>query len=490
MGVVVAAQHLHLGQRVAIKFMHAEMAGNEPATERFLREGRAAVALTSEHVARVLDVGTLDDGAPYIVMEYLSGEDLAQALRRDGPMPVSTAVAILLQACEALAEAHAIGIVHRDLKPANLFVTRRADGSRLVKVLDFGISKAARQAGADAPSLTATGVVMGSPSYMSPEQVRSSKDVDARSDVWSLGVILYEMLTAISPFEGETLGDTFAKVVSESPPPVAARRSDVPRGLVEAIDRCLERDRAARVQSVSDLARRLLPFAPPEAAISVERILRMAGASQGPSGAVAPATGGPNLALPGTERPWLRSGTLAATPRRWGLAWVVAGGVVVVALAVPAAVARYALRSSRFAAVSPRQAPTAEGTPSPQESPPPTLPPAAAAPPAVPSPASSSEAIPPFARPETDRGQAPTASTRAARALGPGSVSTAAGKAAGHSGDGRVATQPTAARASEPPTAAAVPRAAAPAAAEPPSSAAPRPATPLDNDPFAGLKHQ
>jgi eukaryotic-like serine/threonine-protein kinase len=274
MGVVVAARHAQLGNRVAIKFMRDAATRDVQAVQRFVREARAAVALTSEHVARVIDVGALESGAPYIVMEYLEGLDLAAVLRRDGPMPVDVAAGLVLQACEAVAEAHALGIVHRDLKPANLFATVHMDGSVLVKVLDFGISKAPADAGTQ--SLTGDGAVMGSPGYMSPEQVKSARDVDARSDVWSLGVILYELLTGISPFLGDTLGATFAKIVSEPPPPLEERRPDLPAPLARVILRCLERERELRVQSVGELASVLVAYAPQEA-VSARRIARISG---------------------------------------------------------------------------------------------------------------------------------------------------------------------------------------------------------------------
>jgi serine/threonine-protein kinase len=277
MGVVVAARHLQLGQRVAIKFMRGEASLDPSAVSRFVREARSAVALSSEHITRVLDVGTLESGAPYIVMEYLDGLDLGAVLHRSSPFAIVDAVDAVLQACAALAEAHAVGIVHRDLKPANLFVTRRIDGTPLVKVLDFGISKLTeRNAERQQQDLTASGAVMGSPGYMAPEQVRNAKTADARSDIWSLGVILYELLTQKNPFVGETIGETFARIVSESPPSIRSLRPEVPLVLADVIGQCLERTVTKRVQAVDELAVKLGPFGGEDAKGLVQRIGRIA----------------------------------------------------------------------------------------------------------------------------------------------------------------------------------------------------------------------
>ncbi|MBM4363359.1 MAG: serine/threonine protein kinase, partial [Deltaproteobacteria bacterium] len=225
MGVVVQAMHLQLEERVAVKFLLPEYAVHAEASTRFLREARAAVKIKSEHVARVIDVGTLESGAPYMVMEYLAGRDLADVLEQRGPLPVEEVVEYVLQACEALAEAHALGIVHRDLKPANLFLTKRADGSAQVKVLDFGISKAgvSSDSGAD-QSLTKTSAMMGSPLYMSPEQMRSARSVDARSDLWSLGAILFELMAGRPPFSGESLPELLARVLTDPAPALKSGR--------------------------------------------------------------------------------------------------------------------------------------------------------------------------------------------------------------------------------------------------------------------------
>jgi serine/threonine-protein kinase len=278
MGVVLAAQHLQLGQRVALKFLLPEVCTNGEAVARFLREARTAVQIESEHVARVVDVGTLEGGAPYMVMEYLEGSDLGDVLAKRGPMPLPLAAGYVLEAMEAIAEAHALGMVHRDLKPSNLFLARRRDGSNIVKVLDFGISKAAHDAQlGPSASMTSTTAVMGSPLYMSPEQVRSSKDVDARADVWSLGVILHELLSGRTPFHGETMTAVLAMIVADPPPPLRTVRPDLSPAVEAIVFRCLNKDRTQRFQNVAELAYALAPYAPPEAQAAVERISKVLG---------------------------------------------------------------------------------------------------------------------------------------------------------------------------------------------------------------------
>ena len=256
MGVVVAAHHVHLDHKVALKFLLPAMLDHREAVERFAREARAAVKITNEHVARVTDVGTLDNGAPYMVMEFLEGGDLADWLRRHGPLPIEQAVDFVLQACVAVADAHGLGIVHRDLKPANLFCVRRSDGQSLIKVLDFGISKM-NAMGSSSPgaSVTQTSAMLGSPLYMSPEQMQSPKSVDAKTDIWAMGVVLYELLTGLTPFEGETIAEVAIKAATHAPPPIRAVRPDVPAELESAIFKCFEKDRRLRPANVAELSR-------------------------------------------------------------------------------------------------------------------------------------------------------------------------------------------------------------------------------------------
>lgn len=261
---------------------------------RFLREARAAVRIQSEHVARVLDVGELTNGSPYMVMEFLSGRDLADELDQPGEvLPVEVAIDYVLQASEAVAEAHSLGVIHRDLKPANLFLTHRPDGSPLVKVLDFGISKAINaedNALEPAPSLTATHSLLGSPAYMSPEQIRRPKQVDTRTDIWSLGSILYELLVKDPPFVADSPLALLAAVVSDPLPSVRDKRPDVSADLEAVIAKCLEKNPDNRYQTVAELADALAPFAP-RSQPSVSRIsgilratsLRPAPADKSPS---------------------------------------------------------------------------------------------------------------------------------------------------------------------------------------------------------------
>jgi serine/threonine-protein kinase len=276
MGVVVAATHLQLDQKVALKFMLREAFQDAEALARFQREARAAVRLKSEHVARVSDTGTFENGSPYIVMEYLEGTDLSKELETKGALPPQIVAEYIIQACDALAEAHLLGIVHRDLKPANLFITRRPDGSPLVKVLDFGISKASALTDPSV-AVTRTSAMLGSPLYMSPEQIRSSKDVDPRSDVWSLGIIMYELLGGRVPFMADTLGGLLTAVVMDPLRPLSEVRPDLPPALTALVARCLEKPVDARCKNVAEIARALAPFCPRRSQPIAERVSALFG---------------------------------------------------------------------------------------------------------------------------------------------------------------------------------------------------------------------
>lgn len=274
MGIVVQATHLDLERPVAVKFLLPQASANPALVERFLQEGKAAVKLKSQHVTRVLDVGRLEHGEPFIVMEFLAGTTLGHVLDTRGQLPVELAVGYLLQSAEAIAEAHSIGIVHRDLKPDNLFLTKGPDGQDLLKVLDFGISKSLDKQGM---SMTQTDSVMGSPGYMSPEQMRSAKNVDGRSDIWSLGVILYEALCGRRPYDAESLPALVFMLTEGPPPDPRTFRTDLPAPLAAFILSCLERDRNKRCASTSEFARGLEPFASPKDAERVQRVLATGG---------------------------------------------------------------------------------------------------------------------------------------------------------------------------------------------------------------------
>jgi eukaryotic-like serine/threonine-protein kinase len=332
MGVVVEALDTGLERRVAIKFLLPDFVKHAEAKERFIREARAAVKIQSEHVARVIDVSTLETGAPYMVMEYLEGSDLSRVIETSGPMTVEDATLYVIQACEALAEAHAHGIVHRDLKPANLFLAQQAGGSRKIKVLDFGISKTL-SLDTKAASLTRTSSMMGSPLYMSPEQMKSSRDVDHRTDIWALGVILYETLTGEPPFMGNSIPEISAKILLEDPKPLSEVRATVPKALSDLTMRALQKQPDKRFANVSELALALLPFAPTRARGNAERISRVLEAAgmtksdflasvppplSSPELAAAPSLGGMEPVQPRSGGPSENPGRRKQTLANWG----------------------------------------------------------------------------------------------------------------------------------------------------------------------------
>ncbi|MCU0686329.1 MAG: protein kinase [Polyangiaceae bacterium] len=342
MGVVYAGEHLALGQPVAIKFLLPELAAKPEALARFLREARAAASLRGAHVVRIIDVEQPDDGPPYMVMERLEGEPFDTLLDRRKRLPVLEAVDYVLEACEAVAEAHAQGLVHRDLKPGNLFLTEGPDGARHVKVLDFGISKSLVGAAVGA-SLTGPDASLGSPEYMSPEQVRDAGRVDARTDLWSLGVILYELLSGRVPFEGNSVPHVLALVLTAEPPPLRSARADVPEALEAAVARCLERDAEKRPADVAELAALLAPFGGPGALSSAARVRAMLAAGprsapsrrtpigEPPPGSKAASTASAGLetldaAPPSAPRARLRAAWFAGAALVAGLAWLGWGG--------------------------------------------------------------------------------------------------------------------------------------------------------------------
>jgi serine/threonine protein kinase len=267
MGIVAECQHVELCERVALKFLlTTRNVTHDDLGVRFLREAQVSAKLRNEHIARVVDVGVWLESVPFMVMEYLDGHDLRAMIRRHGRLPPAVAIDFAIQICEGVAEAHAHGIVHRDLKPSNVFVTSRADGSDLVKILDFGISKWSLP-DSDLGEGTETGIILGSPKYMSPEQIFASSKVDARADIWSLGAIAYEMLSGRPPFDMPTFAQTCAELSTDRlPPSISALLPEVPPALETAIFRCFERSVEKRTQNVAELAGALLeavgsPFA-------------------------------------------------------------------------------------------------------------------------------------------------------------------------------------------------------------------------------------
>ena len=312
MGKVLRASHLYLQQSYAIKVLLPQMADSASTVSRFLREAQATVSLKSEHIAKVWDVGTMPGShdtppTPFIVMEYLDGNDLNQILRHHGPQTPPVVCELMLQACEGMAEAHAMGVIHRDIKPSNFFITRRADGTMLLKILDFGISKTP----VGLTDLTGTQTVLGTPTYMAPEQMKTSKTADPRSDIWSMGVVMYQLITGRPPFSGESYAELVLKVNSDPPAPIMV---PLPPGLGEVIMRCLEKDPLQRPQNVGELARQLAPYAPDPVAAAQSstrstRILQQRTALKGLQGSPLAAGGGRATPMP------IQPAQL--TPRSW-----------------------------------------------------------------------------------------------------------------------------------------------------------------------------
>ena len=286
MGIVCLGRHAQLEQTVAIKFLRLALANKPSVVERFLNEGRALAALRSEHVVRVMDVGQLDSGRPYLVMEHLEGIDLDGLVDRDGPLDVETAVNYVLQVCEPLAEAHGLGIVHRDIKPENLFLWSGGPGKDIIKVLDFGVAKqfgSPRSKGVTGPQDS-----VGSPCYMSPEQIVTPQSIDSRTDIWSLGVVLHRLLTDTLPFDGSSIMEVLSHVLSAAPKSLAQARPELASepALEDIVRRCLEKERDARYQSMTELAEALTAFLAHRGATAPESELPPAAVSRNPPGRI------------------------------------------------------------------------------------------------------------------------------------------------------------------------------------------------------------
>jgi serine/threonine protein kinase len=293
MGIVYAARDARLERQVAIKVLLPRLVTSPTATQRFMREARAATRITSEHVVKLLEIDTLPDGTPLLVMEYLEGRDLRAVLREDGPLPPRLAIDYLLQALQAIAEGHTQSIVHRDLKPSNLFLTTRADGTPLIKVLDFGIAKTLDPEPSDTFALTSSeDVRLGSPTYMPPEQLQNPRDVDSRADIWALGVTLHELVSGGPPFQAQSYAELLSRILSAPPESLKSRIVDLalPAGLCDIVAKCLEKNRDSRYSNAAELATALAPFGSDDARLSLHRVTGLTRSPTTPRSSRVPAT--------------------------------------------------------------------------------------------------------------------------------------------------------------------------------------------------------
>ncbi len=308
MGTVLEVVHADLGERYALKMLTGPSATDAESLSRFANEGRVAARLRSDHLVRVTDMGQLPSGEPFLVMDYLEGMDLEAIVAR-GPAPIPVAVSLVLQACAGLAMLHAQGFVHRDVKPSNLFLTREHGGRQIVKVLDFGLAKVIDPG---AKRLTSTHANFGTPAFMAPEQVMSAKNVDPRCDQHAIGLVLFELLTGRSAFDGETVGAITVAIATQPAPLVSSFRPDVPPALDAAVARALAKRPDQRFSSLSGLARALAPFGGPDAPGLVTAIERILGPAEAPLLAASPAISAPHDA----RTPRLADITASPTTRR------------------------------------------------------------------------------------------------------------------------------------------------------------------------------
>jgi len=316
MGIVLEAKHLGLRQRVALKLLRHNSESSPAVAARFVREAHAAARLKSEHVVRIMDVGKLASGVPYIVMERLEGTDLARRLLEKRRLGFDEVADYLFQTLEALTEAHTVGVIHRDLKPANLFVARLPGHSHSIKVLDFGISKLSTLDSTTETELTAARTVLGSPLYMSPEQLEDARNVEPGSDIWSLGVIAYELLTGAPPFQADTLPELLEVMKRGDHAPLADQCPDVPPEFAHVIERCLQADPERRFTSAKALTVALAPWAnTPERMVSIERILHVRSSRPPKPSDSRPPPARPSDKKPLSERREARTDATQTTPR-------------------------------------------------------------------------------------------------------------------------------------------------------------------------------
>ncbi len=259
MGAVYEGMHVLIKRRVAIKCLHAQFATNPEIVARFRREALAATSIGHQNIIEVTDMGQFPDGTLFIVLEFLKGRDWSDDIDNHGAQPLGKVVQIMLQVCDALDAAHALGIVHRDMKPENIFLIERGGNEDFVKVLDFGISKV-KDTGPGS-GMTQTGTTLGTPYYMSPEQAQGRKDVDNRADIYSLGVILFQALTGQYPFDDESYPMLVLKICTEPPPSLRTYRPDIPEAIETLVNRMLSKDREDRHASCAEVKADLLPFA-------------------------------------------------------------------------------------------------------------------------------------------------------------------------------------------------------------------------------------
>ncbi len=267
MGSVYEANHKLIGRKLAVKFLHPQYASSEEVVTRFQREAQAAAQIGHENIIEVTDMGTDDDDSPYLVMEFLKGCDVKQLIEAEGVQPPKRAAHIMVQALSALQAAHDVGIIHRDLKPENIYLIEKGGNPDYVKLLDFGISKFRALETDGVKGLTQTGTVLGTPHYMSPEQARGEQDLTPRSDIYAMGIILYQMLTGELPFDAPNYNALLIKILTEEPDPPNHLNPDIPEDLVQTIETAMARNPQDRFESCDDFRGHLIPFAPESSSI-------------------------------------------------------------------------------------------------------------------------------------------------------------------------------------------------------------------------------
>jgi serine/threonine protein kinase len=336
MGAVYEAQHTLLKRRFAIKLLRAEFATNPEMLARFRREAQAAGRIESDHVAAVVDFGVTADGNPYIVMEYLDGADLGGVIEREGTLSLPRAVSLIEQACQGVAAAHAGSIVHRDLKPGNLFICQKPDGREQLKVLDFGVAKLGANLG-DESTITNTGGVVGTPCYMSPEQARGDQRIDHRTDIYSLGAVLYEALSGHKAHTGSSYNQIIYEIISRAPVPLAELRPDLPRALASVVECAMAKQPADRYPTASEFAQALMRASKSEPAAGLTAASAALASTEPTRGPSRVSPGNPLVAAglaPNTRLEAVVASTVRPRRGRWVVAVMLGGSLACVALLV------------------------------------------------------------------------------------------------------------------------------------------------------------